>query len=194
VRGTHASILFVVVLAAEFLTALAVTISIVWPARRVWPPSSPSAWGGYAMWLFFLVAAGGDVALGISDWGGIVLPAWLRWGAGVSLWVGGLALGNWAILALSLPSTCGVEGALVHIGPYRFSRNPQYVGFSLALLGWGLVASSGWALIAAPAGILPLLLAPFAEEPWLAARHGAAYEAYRQSAPRFLGLISRARR
>ncbi|WP_336072277.1 hypothetical protein [Nitratireductor rhodophyticola] len=42
------------------------------------------------------------------------------------------------------------------------------------------------------AGILAIAcaaVAPFAEEPWLAARYGKAYAAYRRHVPRFFGSI-----
>ena len=83
------------------------------------------------------------------------------------------------------------EGQLVRRGPYRFSRNPQYVGFMAALVGWAFVASSGLTLVASLAGTIPLVLVPFAEEPWLATRLGAAYEEYRRTVPRFISLRKR---
>jgi protein-S-isoprenylcysteine O-methyltransferase Ste14 len=59
------------------------------------------------------------------------------------------------------------------------------VGFILALAGWGLLTASGPGLIACLAGILPLLLVPFAEEPWLEERYGPAYKEYKRTVPRF---------
>jgi protein-S-isoprenylcysteine O-methyltransferase Ste14 len=43
-------------------------------------------------------------------------------------------------------------------------------------------------MIAATGGLIALVLAPFAEEPWLEEVHGAAYLSYRRRTPRFLGL------
>ena len=71
-------------------------------------------------------------------------------------------------------------------GPYGFSRNPQYLGFIVGLMGWGVMADSLFALVVCIAEIVPLVLVPFAEEPWLLARHGVAYEEYRRAVPRFI--------
>ena len=41
---------------------------------------------------------------------------------------------------------CLDAGALTNAGPYRWSRNPQYVGFYLFLLGFALLDGSRWRL------------------------------------------------
>jgi protein-S-isoprenylcysteine O-methyltransferase Ste14 len=177
-----------ITLAAEALAAAAVGLSIARPAWRIWPPPGPRAWQRYFMWLLFTVSSAGVVALGIVDWGSLALVPGLRFGAGLPLWAAGNGVGLWSMAALGLAPTFGEEGPLVRRGPYRFSRNPQYVAFMAALVGWALVAGSARTLAAALAGTIPLVLVPFAEEPWLAARHGPAYEEYRRSVPRFIAL------
>jgi protein-S-isoprenylcysteine O-methyltransferase Ste14/pimeloyl-ACP methyl ester carboxylesterase len=76
---------------------------------------------------------------------------------------------------------------LVSSGPYRFSRNPMYVGVSLTLLGWSLAfESSGlllYALIVATAFHLRVV---FGEEPWLARTHGRKWDDYVTRVPRWL--------
>ena len=79
---------------------------------------------------------------------------------------------------------------LVRRGPYGLSRNPQYLGFIIGLIGWALMANSALTLIASIVGIISLVLVPFAEEPWLLARHGAAYEEYKRTVPRFVRVRS----
>jgi protein-S-isoprenylcysteine O-methyltransferase Ste14 len=107
---------------------------------------------------------------------------------GVPFGLAGNALALWAIAALGMAPTSGDESTLVSRGPYRFSRNPQYVGFILALIGWGLITNSVLALIVSLAGIVPFLLVPLAEEPWLRERLGAAYADYQRTVPRFIGM------
>jgi protein-S-isoprenylcysteine O-methyltransferase Ste14 len=126
------------------------------------------------------------IALGIVDWGSLAVEAWLRYFVAVPLWAAGNGLALWSMAVLGLGSTLGGEGALLRRGPYGFSRNPQYVGFMVALIGWSLVASSTWTLTASLAAFIPLILVPFVEEPWLMARHGPAYEAYKRAVPRFV--------
>jgi len=187
-NGIMNTIIFVLTLSAETLTTLAVMGSIVWPGHRIWPPCQQHAWGQYAMLTLFVAAGMGVILLGILDWKSLGIPLWIRVLFGTPLWLGGGALSLWAVAALGVASTLGVESAIIRRGPYRFSRNPQYVGFILSLAGWALVTSSLLALIASLFGIIPLILVPFTEEPWLLERYGATYAEYMQSVPRFIVL------
>jgi len=179
-------IILVITLAAEIVTTVLVVVSIALPQRRIWPPGQQHAWGQYVMLILFIVSAAGVVLLGLADWGRFVIPAWIRIAVGVPLWLAGNLLALWAMAALGVAPTAGDEGSLMRRGPYGFSRNPQYVGFIIGLIGWSLLANSALTLIASGVGIIPLVLVPFAEEPWLLARHGAAYEEYRRAVPRFV--------
>jgi protein-S-isoprenylcysteine O-methyltransferase Ste14 len=82
------------------------------------------------------------------------------------------------------PVPVAAPGRLVVGGPYRYVRNPMYV----AILG----AIVGQALLLGRLGLLPyavalwLIAAAFVrrcEEPTLARRFGADYEAYRRAVP-----------
>ncbi len=140
------------------------------------------------MWFLFLASAGGVFALGVAGWGEMALAPWIRFVVGILLGCVGHALAAWAMGVMGIAASYGDESALVRRGPYRFSRNPQYVGFILALIGWALLASSNLGMVASFVGVIPLMVVPFAEGPWLLARHGAAYEAYRRAVPRFIPL------
>jgi protein-S-isoprenylcysteine O-methyltransferase Ste14 len=179
-------VILVITLAAEMVTTALVIVSIVLPQKRIWPPRQPAADGQYVMLLVFIVSAAGVVSLGLADWGRFIIPAWIRLAVGVPLWLADDLLALGAMAALGVAPTAGDEGLLVRHGPYGFSRNPQYVGFIIGLIGWGLMANSALMLIASIAGIAPLVLVPFAEEPWLLARHGAAHEEYQRTVPRFV--------
>jgi len=181
-------ILLVITLTAEVVMTLLVAVSIVLPQRSIWPPSQQQAWGQHVMLILFSVSAVGVVLLGLVDWSRFIIPVWIRIAAGVPLWLIGNVLALWAMAALGVAPTSGDEGALVRRGPYGFSRNPQYLGFIVGLVGWGLMSNSALTLIASVVGIIPLALVPFAEEPWLLAHHGAAYEEYRRAVPRFVGF------
>lgn len=186
-----ASLLVPITLIAEFLAATAVALSAAFPAHRIWPPPRLLSWRSVAMWFLFGSAAIGVIAIGILDWGSWGLPASIRWGVGVPLWIAGGNLALRAIASMGLARTYGDRGALVRHGPYRFSRNPQYVGFIIALIGWTLVSGAALALPVALAGALACALAPLAEEPWLVERYGEQYEVYRQTVHRYFGLRAR---
>lgn len=76
---------------------------------------------------------------------------------------------------------------LVRSGPYRFSRNPMYIGVLLITTGWA-VGFRSWTL----AGYTGALLVAFQlrilvhEEPWLERTFGAEWAEYRTRAPRWL--------
>ena len=76
---------------------------------------------------------------------------------------------------------------LVVIGLYRYSRNPMYVAVAIILFGWAVAFRSvgllGYALAIAVAFHLRVV---FGEEPWLAGKHGAAWQQYTRRVRRWL--------
>ena len=76
---------------------------------------------------------------------------------------------------------------LVIAGPYRFTRNPMYVGLAALTIALGLFINSWWPAVL----LLPVLLAVrlfviAPEERYLERRFGAEYVAYRQRVRRWL--------
>ena len=76
--------------------------------------------------------------------------------------------------------------AIVQTGPYRFSRNPIYVAFSLLQLGIAIWVGSWWlvATLAAAIAIIHYVVVP-KEERYLEARFGAEYRGYKASVRRW---------
>jgi protein-S-isoprenylcysteine O-methyltransferase Ste14 len=102
-----------------------------------------------------------------------------------------LALFAWAIVTVtragsnvptSLPTTTIVES-----GPYRFTRNPIYLGMFLGLIGLAIAFDDLWLLV---------MLVPFAlgirygvvarEEAYLERKFGDVYRGYRSRVRRWL--------
>lgn len=77
--------------------------------------------------------------------------------------------------------------AIVRTGPYRLSRNPIYLAFSLLQLGIAVWVNSWWlvATLAAVIAIVHYVVIP-REEQYLEARFGAEYRAYKASVRRWL--------
>lgn len=76
---------------------------------------------------------------------------------------------------------------LATTGPYRYTRNPLYLGSTI--LGLGLViAADRWLLALLAAGALIGIYLPVirTEEEYLRARFGAAFDAYAARVPRLL--------
>jgi protein-S-isoprenylcysteine O-methyltransferase Ste14 len=84
-------------------------------------------------------------------------------------------------------SPYGKATALVTSGPFRFSRNPIYVGLLLVALAFAVALDSAWQLVVA---LLLLLLLHFGvvlrEERFLAAEFGDAYRDYARRVRRWL--------
>lgn len=81
---------------------------------------------------------------------------------------------------------------LVTTGIYQLSRNPQYVGWFLVLLGISLIGRSGLALLYT---IIAIILFHFyitrMEEPYLGQIFGEKYLLYKERTPRYIGMPKR---
>jgi protein-S-isoprenylcysteine O-methyltransferase Ste14 len=77
--------------------------------------------------------------------------------------------------------------AVVRTGPYRFSRNPIYLGFSLLQLGIAGMVNSLWLLVTlVPAVALMSLVVIPREERYLEARFPGEYRPYKAAVRRWL--------
>jgi protein-S-isoprenylcysteine O-methyltransferase Ste14 len=77
--------------------------------------------------------------------------------------------------------------ALVIAGPYRFTRNPMYVGLGALYLAIAWWFGATWALVLFPVGVL--LVQRFAimpEERYLEAKFGDEYRSYKASVRRWI--------
>ncbi|WP_158295494.1 methyltransferase family protein [Crenalkalicoccus roseus] len=135
--------------------------------------------------------------------GGLVLAAWgLRRllplpvaeplpALGLAVILVALGLILWALAVMlragTDPRPDRPDAALVEEGPFRFSRNPIYLGFLLAAAGFALRWGDLWGWVAVFASLLLLdRLVIAREEAYLAARFGPAYEAYRRRVRRWM--------
>jgi protein-S-isoprenylcysteine O-methyltransferase Ste14 len=180
-------LLFCVVLVAVVLNSATVVLSIVRPDVRVWPPPRRDSWQYRYDGLMSFTGLLGVVALGVIDWNSFIFHHWARFPVGGSLMACGL-FAFWGYLTLGVHASRGLGGDLVTTGPYRYSRNPQYVGAIPALLGYAVICNSILALVTALLVSGWFVLLPFAEEPWCRDNLGEPYEEYLVKVPRFLGL------
>jgi protein-S-isoprenylcysteine O-methyltransferase Ste14 len=104
---------------------------------------------------------------------------------------GAMALIGWAVLVLvragNDPRPDKPDAAMVEGGPFRFGRNPIYLGFILVILGFALRWGDLWGWVAVAVSHLLLdRLVVAKEEAYLATRFGEAYEAYRRRVRRWV--------
>lgn len=118
-------------------------------------------------------------------------PAWLSFGVGAVLIIGGvillaLAMRYFGKAETNVPTTMPTT-ALVKEGPHRYSRNPIYVALTLTYVGIACTASSVFALIL----LLPVLSimrygVVAREERYLEAKFGQEYRAYKARTRRWI--------
>lgn len=125
---------------------------------------------------------------------GIVLPQWLR-PVGWALLAAGLGLGVTCVaffvtVGRGTPAHFDPPKVFVARGPYRYVRNPMYVGAMTALAGGGLAFGSASILILAAMfwGVAHLVVV-FNEEPALERRFGNSYSEYKSRVNRWLPRV-----
>ncbi len=118
------------------------------------------------------------------------VPGWLPL-AGWGIVIAGLALAFWAVSHFRRAQTTldshGGTTAIVTGGPYRFTRNPIYVGYVCILIGFPLVIDVYWGLILAPFLIVLMnrLVIEY-EEAYLAQQFGQQYSDFKSKTRRWL--------
>ncbi len=127
-------------------------------------------------------------------WSGIVRPAAFAWPQILGLAIGAagalIALScvfAFAFIGKGTPAPFDPPRRLVVRGPYRFVRNPMYIGAALAVVGAALFYAS-LALAAFVAGFLVVthLFVVIYEEPTLRRLFGPEYDSYCQRVHRWL--------
>lgn len=112
---------------------------------------------------------------------------------GVALIAAGLGINSWPKVLFRRAGTSvspvrpALASALVTDGPYRFSRNPMYLGYALTLLGWSTWLVQPWGLLAISffvAYITRFQIQP--EERHLSSRFPAQYAAYSRAVRRWV--------
>jgi protein-S-isoprenylcysteine O-methyltransferase Ste14 len=147
------------------------------------------------------LAAWGSVALmcrALDKYIPLRVPGWLI-APGAVLFLAGAALALttvWFFIfqGRGTPALFDPPKILVPHGPYRFVRNPMYIGGISMLLGWGLYLTSvSVALCALIAFPLIHTFVVLAEEPGLRKRFGKTYEDYCRAVPRWIPRFTRRR-
>ena len=180
------SILTVLGLAIAGATIAALLWSTARPDRRIWPPQFYGRRTPVLVWVPTFALFGVILVLGLMQWDEMGSSVWLRYGLGLPI----VILANLAVwyevAKFGIEQTGGAEGTLKTDGLYKYSRNPQYIADATMIVGWLIFSASPAAVPVGVAAIVALLIAPFAEEPWLKEQYGEGYLDYMARVRRFL--------
>lgn len=138
-----------------------------------------------------IYAAFGLAGIGLNALFPLVLTP--PWSEAVGIVCIALALipGPWALINMIRagvnPEPSHPTSALVTSGPFRFTRNPIYLTFTLFFFGIALLTRNAWLLVM----LIPLLAVMhygviFREERYLARKFGLAYSAYKEQVRRWV--------
>lgn len=148
------------------------------------PRILPPVWAG-------IVGAGMLVAARMtSDAPLAPIERWTAW-CGIVLLILGSMLSTWSaseFVQTDTPIEPGrVSTALLATGPYRFSRNPIYLGMAIGLIGWAMFLRAPVTLIG-PALFTMIIRWRFIrhEERMLTEQFGDAYVEYRARVRRWM--------
>ncbi len=138
--------------------------------------AAPGVVAGLVPWLLTGWRAGSPYSLALRAAGAVLIAA-----GGVVLLA---AFGRFVIEGAGTPSPTAPTEQLVVGGLYRYVRNPMYLAVLAAITGQALVLSRPVLLIyAAGVGAVFCAFVYWYEQPALAKRYGAQYEAYRRNVP-----------
>jgi protein-S-isoprenylcysteine O-methyltransferase Ste14 len=111
----------------------------------------------------------------------------------MALLIAGAAVASAGVIAFKKhsttvnPFTPDRSTALVNTGVYRYTRNPMYLGFLLALVAWGVYLSNATAYLLLPVFVMYMnrfQIQP--EERALESRFGQQFVVYKESVRRWL--------
>ena len=179
-------ILFVADIAVHYLLLSAMVWSVAFPGKRIWPPPQKPSWQYILIWTLFYLALALNVSILVLDWNTWIISKPVRFFVGIPVIIIGSLLVTWGFATLGIKNTSGTKYEFITDGPYRYTRNPQYLGDVILFGGIILLSNSLYVAIVHILGGMVFLIAPFAEESWLEQQYGDKYVEYNYKTSRFL--------
>lgn len=138
---------------------------------------------------FLVILPRGILSASGYKWGGS--PVWSEL-AGFALLSVGFGLVGWCLVTFAFAgkgtaAPFDPPRQLVVVGPYRFVRNPIYIGAVLAMIGAAMVLWTGWLILYAMLVLIVThLLVILYEEPHLRRVFGQPYDDYLKTVHRWI--------
>ena len=120
----------------------------------------------------------------------IAFPKFLEWAGYVIVFAGlgfAFSAANWFMKMHTTLDPHGSVSVIVTSGPYRFSRNPIYLGFVCTLIGLPFALGNYWGAVLSPLLMVSLYrLVIKHEEAYLEKKFGDVYTGYKSRVRRWL--------
>ena len=136
----------------------------------------------------------GWIALGCRRYDqslGVILPPWTEFLGAVLMIAGGVLVlacaGVFAVHGRGTPALFDPPREFVALGPFKYTRNPMYIGGLTLLIGFSLYHRSvSMVLFSLLLFLLFHLFVVLIEEPGLGKRFGKSYHAYKETTNRWI--------
>jgi len=178
--------LLLIDLACLYTYLFGIIWSIFFPKKRIWPPPKKWSWQYLLTWILFLIIFPLNILFIFIDWDTWIISTPFRFHLAIPLIILGTILFFWGIITLGLKNTSGIRDQFITTGPYRFTRNPQYLGDIILFIGIIIFSNSIYVLVTNFLLSLIFVITPWAEEVWLEEQYGNNYIEYKKKVPRFL--------
>jgi len=159
--------------------------TLLYPKYSVVPLPRKKTWQYWFTRISTFISTAGIIVLSTLDWNSSFFTHWSRYVLGSILLGIGTVFSVWTVRTITLHASSGGERGFITEGPYKYSRNPQYVGDIFTLMGIIVISNSFLVFITGMLGVVLLVLAPFTEEPWLRRQFPTEYDEYCKNTPRF---------
>jgi protein-S-isoprenylcysteine O-methyltransferase Ste14 len=160
--------------------------SILFSSKRVWPPPSQKSWQYKIYWYLFYLAIIFDTILTMYEFNNWLIPTEIRYFIAIPLILIGTFIVSYGIYTLGIKNTYGLENGFTTKSPYKYTRNPQYLGDIILSLGLILFINSLHITILLVLTIIIFTIMPLAEEIWLEEKYGKEYIEYKNKTSRFI--------
>ena len=178
-----------IVFAIGLTVLFSIFIAFVYSSKNrqfeFWPPPEKDTWQYHLLWWSIRLLVISIGWLIYKDNSTMNISNWLRFYIAMPLFILTFSLGTIAAFQLGWRNTHGEAKKFISSGFYKYSRNPQYVLYSISFLFLGLWVGSLKALILLVSLGIFYLAAPFPEERWLEKKYGKDYISYKQNVPRY---------
>lgn len=161
-------------------------LSALRPDFKFFPPPSKTSWQRKTFLILFRLFLYPLITLTVMTFEPLEgARAWVQYLIGGLLFITGIGMAFIITLQMGWRNAFGEKRGLKTTGWFARSRNPVYAFTWQGLLGWAMMSSHMLVAILLSIWALMYLYAPRVEEPWLEAKYGDEYIAYKQKVRRF---------